>query len=162
MARHNMRTFIDILNEMYTEVNETCSGSIATAVGALGAGDPKASIYYSAKRAKRVKENDNESSTEETMDEAIKGWKHAHSDIAKMRANSGKLDKPVRIVQLKKDGTESKMYDAVGYYSTEKEADEYMDRIRELNPGRNFTWNIYVNGELKSDKPAMPIIKRNM
>ena len=38
--------------------------------------------------------------------EAIKGWKHAHSDLAKWRAQARAAAQPARLVRLKKDGSE--------------------------------------------------------
>lgn len=81
--------------------------------------------------------------------QGIKGWKHAHSDIAKSRAKSKEQDMEHRLVSLKKDGNESKMHDATKTFRSEVEAREYHERIKKLNPNRNIRHNYYVGGKLK-------------
>lgn len=82
------------------------------------------------------------------LQEAIKGWKHAHSDLAKWRAAKKAAAQSVKLVSLKKDGSESKMHDAVKTFDTEAEAKEYHNRIVSLNPTRNIKHNLYVDGKL--------------
>ncbi len=83
--------------------------------------------------------------TEEVeLGEQIKGWKHAASDISKMRAAQGKN---VKLVSLKKDGTESKMHDAAKMFSSEGEAQEHHDRVTKLNPKSKIRHNLYVDGK---------------
>jgi hypothetical protein len=80
--------------------------------------------------------------------EAIKGWKHAHGDIIKMRADRAAAQHTAKLVKLNKDGAESKMHDATTTYPTEEKAREYHDRIVKLNPTRNIRHNLYVDGKL--------------
>ena len=82
---------------------------------------------------------------ETNLDEnGIKGWKHAGSDISKMRAAAGK---DVKLVRLKKDGTENKMHDATKMFRSEDEAQEHHDRVVGLNPKTKIAHNLYVNGK---------------
>lgn len=78
------------------------------------------------------------------LDEQIKGWKHAASDISKMRAAQGKN---VKLVSLKKDGTESKMNVATKMFRSEDEAQEHHDRVTKLNPKSKIRHNLYVDGK---------------
>ena len=82
------------------------------------------------------------------LQEAIKGWKHAGSDLTKWRADKAASQHTAKLVSLKKDGTESKMHDATTTYPTEAEAREYHARIVKLNPTRNIRHNLYVDGKL--------------
>lgn len=82
------------------------------------------------------------------LQEAIKGWKHAHSDISKMRADRAAQSHQARLVSLKKDGTESKMHDASSTYPTEADARRRHADLVKMNPGRNIRHNLYVDGKL--------------
>lgn len=82
------------------------------------------------------------------LQEAIKGWKHASSDLAKWRAAKKAAGQTVKLVSLKKDGNESKMHDATKTFDTEAQAREYHDRIVSLNPGKTIRHHLYVD-----DKP---------
>jgi preprotein translocase subunit YajC len=82
----------------------------------------------------------------EGVAEGIKGWKHAHSDMMKHRAESGK---DVHLVSLKKDGTESKMHDAKKSFKSEEEARAHHKRVKELNPNRTIAHNLYVGGKVE-------------
>lgn len=83
--------------------------------------------------------------TEEVeLDENIKGWKNAASDISKMRSAQGKT---VKLVSLKKDGNESKMHDATKTFRSEDEAQEHHDRVTKLNPKSKIRHNLYVDGK---------------
>jgi hypothetical protein len=84
---------------------------------------------------------------QELMEE-IKGWKHAHRDLAKWRSQARAAAQPVKLVRLKKDGTESKLHDAVTTFDTEQAAREYHNRLVRLNPTHNIKHNLYVNHEL--------------
>jgi hypothetical protein len=84
------------------------------------------------------------SNEEADLDENIKGWKHAASDISKMRAAQGKT---VKLVSLKKDGTESKMHDATKMFRSEDEAQEHHNRVTKLNPKSKIAHNMYVDGK---------------
>lgn len=46
--------YTEIINET-SSAGGSCAGGVATAVSGLGAGDPKASIYYSAKNKDKKK-----------------------------------------------------------------------------------------------------------
>jgi len=81
---------------------------------------------------------------EADLDEQIKGWKHAGSDLAKMRAAKGK---DVKLVSLKKDGAESKMHDASKMFRSEDEAQAHHDRVTKLNPKSKIRHNLYVDGK---------------
>jgi hypothetical protein len=80
---------------------------------------------------------------------AIKGWKHAHSDLAKIRQNQANQSKGVKLVSVKKDGTESKMHDVTKHFNSEQEALDHHQYIRKLNPARNVRHNLYVDGQHK-------------
>lgn len=81
----------------------------------------------------------------EELEENIKGWKNAGSDLAKMRANKGK---DIMLVGLNKNGAESKMPTDKRNFRSEEEALEFHKRVRGLNPTRNIRHNLYVNGKL--------------
>lgn len=85
----------------------------------------------------------------EFLEEAIKGWKHAHSDLAKSRAASSSAGNDVKLVRLKKDGSESGMHDATKTFKSEEEARSHHANISKLNPGKGITHNLYVGGEHK-------------
>lgn len=72
--------------------------------------------------------------TAKSVNESIKGWKNAHSDLAKFREKSGQASK-YKVHKLKKDGQLSGMHDASNYFSTEEEAHKYIQRVKDLNPG---------------------------
>jgi hypothetical protein len=81
------------------------------------------------------------------LHEAIKGWKHAHSDLIKMRAAKAQSAHTAKLVSLKKDGTESRMHDAETTYATEAEARTRHADLVKLNPGRRIRHNLYVDGK---------------
>lgn len=83
------------------------------------------------------------------LDEAIKGWKHAHSDIAKARAAASSASNNVKLVRLRKDGKESGMHDATKTFKSEDEARAHHANMVKLNPGKNIAHNLYVGGEHK-------------
>lgn len=80
--------------------------------------------------------------------EEIKGWKHAGRDIAKSRSAK---NKQVKMVRLKKDGTESKMNDATKMFSSEKEARDQHKNMVELNPKSAIKHHLYIG----DDKPEL-------
>lgn len=82
------------------------------------------------------------------FNEAIKGWKHAHSDLAKWRAGKAAAARPVKLVRLKKDGTESKMHDATSTFDNEDAAREQHNRMVSYNPGKSIRHNLYVDDKL--------------
>jgi hypothetical protein len=86
-------------------------------------------------------------SEETKLDEAIKGWKNAASDIRKQRSAASDAKKSAVLVSLKKDGSESGMYDAKSYHASEEEARKKHDTITKLNPNRKIRHNLYVDGK---------------
>ena len=82
------------------------------------------------------------------LGEAIKGWKNAHSDIMRNRSAQASADNTVHLHLLKKDGKESGMHDARKSFSSEKEARDYHDKIKRLNPKRAISHNLYINNKL--------------
>jgi hypothetical protein len=101
--------------------------------------------YGSLQRAMSVLKNE-VPGLKQGVAEGIKGWKHAHSDMMKHRAESGK---DVHLVSLKKDGTESKMHDAKKSFKSEEEARAHHKRVKELNPNRTIAHNLYVGGKVE-------------
>lgn len=83
------------------------------------------------------------------MTEAIKGWKHAHSDIMKIRSTAADSQKQVRLVKLKKDGSESKMHDAEKRFKSEDEARAHHENIKRLNPNTGIAHNLYVGDKVE-------------
>lgn len=81
----------------------------------------------------------------ESVSEAIKGWKNAHSDIAKARSEQGKN---VVLHRLKNDGTESGMATARTSFSSEEEALRRHNNMVQLNPGKKIGHNLYIDGKL--------------
>lgn len=82
------------------------------------------------------------------VDEAIKGWKHAHSDIAKSRAAASDASKSVHLHVLTKAGKESGMHDARKSFSSVADAEKHHENIHKLNPGKSYKHNLYVDGKL--------------
>lgn len=80
------------------------------------------------------------------LSEAIKGWKHAHSDMMKHRSSQGK---DIVLHSLKKDGTESGMHDARKTFRSEEEAREHHNRVKSLNPNRKIMHNLYVGDKVE-------------
>lgn len=111
----------------------------------LGADKHEYGVYKQTKKDAALR-NRNTYREEAELDEAngIKGWKNAASDIAKMRAAKGKN---VKLVSLKKDGSESKMNDATKMFGSEAEAQEHHDRVAKLNPKMKIRHNLYVDGK---------------
>lgn len=89
-----------------------------------------------------------ETPTTTDFDEEIKGWKNAHSDLAKMRRLKSQDANDVKLVRLKNDGNESKLHDSASYYNSEDDAKAYHDRIVKLNPNRIIRHNMYVGNQL--------------
>lgn len=81
------------------------------------------------------------------LNEQIKGWKHAHSDLAKERKAASNYKMSAVLHTLKKDGTESKMHDARQYFSSEQEARAQHERVKKLNPSRSIKHALYVDGK---------------
>jgi hypothetical protein len=83
--------------------------------------------------------------SDDNVNENIKGWKHAGRDLMQARSESGKS---IKLIQLKKNGDESKLSDATKLFRTMDEAEEYANRVIELNPGKTFKYNVYDDNEL--------------
>lgn len=82
------------------------------------------------------------------LNESIKGWKNAQSDIAKHRSAARQEAAPVKLVRLKKDGKESGMSDASSSYASAEEAEKKAAYWVSLNPGKHMMYNLYVDGKL--------------
>jgi hypothetical protein len=98
-------------------------------------------------RKKPIKETEEMNEARKELDEAIKGWKHAGRDLMKMRTARSDAAKSARLVTVKKDGTESKMHDAISYHNDEDSARKHHDNITKLNPTRKIRHNLYVDGK---------------
>lgn len=81
--------------------------------------------------------------------EAVKGWKHAGRDLMKSRQEKSDAAREVRLVSLKKDGTESKMHDAEKRFGSEDEARQHHEKIKKLNPNRAIMHNLYVGDKVE-------------
>jgi hypothetical protein len=104
------------------------------------------------------------------VSEAIKGWKHAHSDIMKHRADQHNEAMPVRLVRLNKDGKESGMHDATKHLSSISAAHEWHQNIVKLNPGKHVAHHVYhqgqkvgklVNGDLVKEETVNEVLSKN-
>jgi hypothetical protein len=82
------------------------------------------------------------------LGEEIKGWKQAAGDISKFRKQAKDEAKQVKLVRLKKNGDESKLYDATSKHADEKAARDRHTQLTKLNPGRGISHNLYVNDKL--------------
>lgn len=83
------------------------------------------------------------------VDEAIKGWKNAASDIAKTRTKAADDAKEVKLVALKKDGAESKMHDATKKFKDRAEALKHHNNMVKFNPGKTIAHNLYCDGKVE-------------
>jgi hypothetical protein len=81
------------------------------------------------------------------VNEEIKGWKNAGSDIARMRKARGDEAKTVHLHRLKKDGSESGMHDARKSFSSQEDAQRHHDNSRKLNPKSDIRHNLYIDGK---------------
>lgn len=84
----------------------------------------------------------------EDLDEAIKGWNHAAPTLAKYRQAERDSNKEHKLVRLKKDGSESKMRDAIKHFNSEEEVMRYHENMERFNPGHKIKYNYYVRGQL--------------
>lgn len=100
-----------------------------------------------AKRGIKVERPKHRAVIEHNLDEAIKGWKNAASDIRKQRSAASDAKKSAMLVSLKKDGNESGMHDAKSYHASEEEARKKHETITKLNPNRKIRHNLYVDGK---------------
>lgn len=100
-----------------------------------------------AKRGIKVERPKHRAVIEHNLEEAIKGWKNAASDIRKFRSAASDAKKSAMLVSLKKDGNESGMHDAKSYHASEEEARKKHEYITKLNPNRKIRHNLYVDGK---------------
>jgi len=100
-----------------------------------------------AKRGIKVERPKHRAVIEHKLEEAIKGWKNAASDIRKQRSAASDAKKSAVLVSLKKDGSESGMHDAKSYHASEEEARKKHETITKLNPNRKIRHNLYVDGK---------------
>jgi len=100
-----------------------------------------------AKRGIKVERPKHRAVIEHNLEEAIKGWKNAASDIRKQRSAASDAKKSAMLVSLKKDGNESGMHDAKSYHASEEEARKKHETITKLNPNRKIRHNLYVDGK---------------
>jgi hypothetical protein len=100
-----------------------------------------------AKRGIKVERPKHRAVIEHNLEEAIKGWKNAASDIRKFRSAASDAKKSAMLVSLKKDGSESGMHDAKSYHASEEEARKKHETITKLNPNRKIRHNLYVDGK---------------
>jgi hypothetical protein len=100
-----------------------------------------------AKRGIKVERPKHRAVIEHNLEEAIKGWKNAASDIRKFRSAASDAKKSAMLVSLKKDGNESGMHDAKSYHASEEEARKKHETITKLNPTRKIRHNLYVDGK---------------
>lgn len=65
--------------------------------------------------------------------EHIKNWKHAHSDMAKIRASKSAEGKTVHTVSITKKGEINKM-DTRKAHDSEEQARDHIANIKRMNP----------------------------
>ncbi len=81
------------------------------------------------------------------LNEEIKGWKHAGRDLNKMRSDRSKAAMSVKLVKLTAKGAESGMHDAAKHFDSEEDAQRHVDNMHNMNPGKKFNYNKYVDGQ---------------
>jgi hypothetical protein len=81
------------------------------------------------------------------VNEDIKGWKNAGSDITRMRKARADETKTVHLHRLKKDGSESGMHDSRKAFSSREDAQSHHDNSRKLNPKSDIRHNLYIDGK---------------
>ncbi len=74
--------------------------------------------------------------------------KNTHSILMRNRENRAAEKHTVKLVRLKKDGSESLMHDATSTYDTEDQARAKHAYWVKLNPGKDIRHNLYVDGKL--------------
>ena len=72
--------------------------------------------------------------------------KSMYQDLKNKNTNKRNASKEYHIIRLNKNGSESKMHDAIYYFSKEQEALDFHNRLVELNPKRKIENNLYKNG----------------
>jgi hypothetical protein len=74
------------------------------------------------------------------LEEEIKGWKHAHGDLHKSRADAGK---DVMLHRLKNDGHPSGTHDAQTMHKSEDDARRHHEQMKKNNPGKKIMHNLH-------------------
>jgi len=82
------------------------------------------------------------------MNEDIKGWKNAHTDIMKIKKAASDASKSVHLHRLTAAGKESGLHDARKPFKSEKEARDHHSYILSINPGKKISHNLYVDNKL--------------
>lgn len=145
LAQGNYNVGLEDIGKPVTVDGE--SGYVLLSIGySSGNGKLTAHILQPGTGSKGIYDLETIGKGQQGVAEGIKGWKHAHSDMMKHRAESGK---DVHLVSLKKDGTESKMHDAKKSFKSEEEARAHHKRVKELNPNRTIAHNLYVGGKVE-------------
>lgn len=65
-----------------------------------------------------------------------------YNDLRSARKSQAQTAKPIMVQKLTKAGVPSKMQDDTKYFDTLQQAEEYMERVRSLNPNRTFNFRI--------------------
>jgi hypothetical protein len=76
----------------------------------------------------------------------------AFNYLHKNREENSKQNSEFKLVTLKKDGTESKMYDASRHFKNEEEVEKFIENMKQNNPGKTFKYNLYKSGKLVGQK----------
>ncbi|USV40893.1 hypothetical protein [Xanthomonas phage BUDD] len=84
---------------------------------------------------------------EDFLGEAIKGWKHAHNDLAKHRREQSQSGNEWHTHALNKSGKESGMHDARKSHASEAAARAHHDLLKKNNPNSHIAHNLYHNGK---------------
>lgn len=82
------------------------------------------------------------------VSEEIKGWKNAQRDLARHRSKSAQERMEYTLHRLKKDGQESKLYDARTKHSSEESAILRHQSSVKNNPNQHIAHNLYKGNEL--------------
>ena len=63
-----------------------------------------------------------------------------------MRSDRSKAAMSVKLHKLTAKGTESGMHDAAKHFDSEEEAQRHVDSMHNMNPGKKFSYNKYIDG----------------
>ncbi len=70
----------------------------------------------------------------------IRNMQTAAKDLARGRAAKREASRPHRLVRLNRDGSESRMHDALERFATREAALAKVERVRQLNPGKTIRY----------------------
>ena len=84
---------------------------------------------------------------EDFLTEAIKGWKHAHNDLSKIRRDQSSASNEWHTHSLTKAGKESGMHDARKSHASREAAEAHHANLKKLNPNSSIKHNLYHNGQ---------------